>query len=60
MHKTGKERLETSKNTSKLFTSKLFNHYLDINPNVTAETFQGVGLDDLFIVERLAEVNILV
>ena len=39
---------------------KLFNAYLTANPQFSVENFRGVGLEDLHIVERLAEVNILV
>ena len=41
-------------------TSQFLNQYFDINSNVTAEKFRGVGLEDMHVVERLAEVYILV
>ena len=52
MHKTGNERAQEE-------TKKLFNAYLTANPHLSVQDFRGVGLD-LHIVERLAEVNILV
>ena len=53
MHKTVKERVAEE-------TKKLFNSYLTANPHLSAQNFRGVGLEDLHIVERLTEVNILV
>ena len=53
MHKTGNERVEEE-------TKKLLNAYLTANPHLSVQNFRGVGLEDLHIVERLAEVNILV
>ena len=53
MHKTGNERVEEE-------TKKLLNAYLAANPHLSVQIFRGVGLEDLHIVERLAEVNILV
>ena len=53
MHKTGNERVEEE-------TKKLLNAYLTANPQLSVQNFRGVGLEDLHIVERLAEVNILV
>ena len=53
MHRTGNERLEEE-------TKKLFNAYLTANPHLSVQNFRSVGLEDLHIVERLAEVNILV
>ena len=53
MHKTGNERAEEE-------TKKLFNAYLTAKPCLSVQNFRGVGLEDLHIVERMAEVNILV
>ena len=53
MHKTGAESLEEE-------TSKLLTQYFNINPKVTGEIFRGVCFENLHIVERLAEVKILV
>ena len=53
MHKTVKEWVAED-------TKKLFNSYLTANPPLSAQNFRGVGLEDLHIVERLTEVNILV
>ena len=53
MHKTRNKRLEEE-------TKKLFNACFTANPHLLVENFRGVGLEDLHIVERLAEVNILV
>ena len=53
MHKTGNERVEEE-------TKKLFNAYLTANQHLSVQNFRGVGLEDLQMVDRLAEVNILV
>ena len=53
MHKSGTKRLKEE-------ISRLLNQYLDIKPNATADNFRGVALEVLHIVERLAEVNVLV
>ena len=53
MHKRGNERVEEE-------TKKLFNAYLTVNLHLSVQNFRSVGLEDLHIVERLAEVNILV
>ena len=53
MHKTGNERVEEE-------TKKLLNDYLTANTHLPLQNFRGVGLEDLHIVERLAEVNFLV
>ena len=53
MHKTGNERVEEE-------TKKLFNAYLTANPHLSVQDFRGVGLEDLHIAERPAEVNFLV
>ena len=53
MLKTGSERLEEE-------TKKLFNAYLTANPHLSVQNFRGFGLEDLHIVGRLAELNILV
>ena len=53
MHKTGKDRVEEE-------TKKLFNASLTANSHLSVENFRGVGLEDLHLVGRLAEVNILV
>ena len=53
MHKTGSERVEEE-------TKKLLSAYLTANPHLSVQNFRGVVLEDLHIVERLAEVNILV
>ena len=52
-HKTGNETVEEE-------TKKLFNAYLTANSHSSVQNFRVVGLDDLHIVERLAEVSILV
>ena len=52
IHKLGSERLEEE-------TKKLFNAYLNANPHLSVHNFRGVGLEDLHIVEKLAEKNIL-
>ena len=41
-------------------TKKLLNAYLTAKPHLSVQNFRGVGLEDLHIVERLSEVNILV
>ena len=53
MHETGKESVEEE-------TKKIFKAYLTANPPLSVQNFRGVGLEDLHIVKRLAEVNILV
>ena len=53
MHKTGTKRMEEE-------TSKLLKEHPKINRKMTAEKFRGVLLEDLHIVARSAEVNILV
>ena len=53
MHKTEQKRVEEE-------TKKLFNAYLTANTPLSVQNFRGVALEDLQIVERLAEVNILV
>ena len=53
MHKTGNERVEEE-------TKKLLNAYLTANPHLSVQNFQGVALEDLHFVERLAEVKTLV
>ena len=53
MHKSGTERFEEE-------TSKLLDQNLDIVPNVTADISRGVALEVLHIVERWAEVFLLV
>ena len=53
MHKTGNERVEEE-------TKKLFNAYLTANLHLSVQIFRGVRLEGLHIVERPAEVNILV
>ena len=53
MHETGNERVEEA-------TKKLTNAYLTAYPHLSIQNFRGVGLEDLHIVGRLAEVNILV
>ena len=53
MHKTGNERVEEN-------TKKLFNAYLTANPHLLVQNLRGVGLEDLDMIERLAEVNSLV
>ena len=53
MHKTGSQKLEEER-------KKLINAYLTVNLYVSVQNYQRVGLEDLHIVERLAEVNILV
>ena len=51
MHKNGTKSL-----AEKL--SKFLNQYLDISPNIGAESFRNVALED--VVERLAKVYCLV
>ena len=41
-------------------TKKLFNAYRTANPYLSVLDFQGVGLEDLHLVERQAEVNLSV
>ena len=53
MHKTGNESMEEK-------TKKLFNSYITANEHLWVQNFRGVGLEDLHIVERLAELKILV
>ena len=53
MHKTGNESKEEE-------IKKLFNAYLTTNPHLSVQKLRGVWLEDLHIVERLAEVNFLV
>ena len=53
MHKTGSERVEEE-------TKKLPNAYLTANPHLSVQNFREIGLKDLHLVERLAEVTILV
>ena len=48
MHKTGSGRLEEE-------TKKLFNAYLTANPHLSVQKIRGTGLEDLHVVERLAE-----
>ena len=52
MHETRTEWLE-------LETLKLLNQYLVIIPNITAENFRGVAVDDLHIVELFVEAKFL-
>ena len=52
MHKTGKKTVEEE-------AKRLFIAYLTANPHLSVQNFRGVGLEGLHIVERLAEVNIL-
>ena len=53
MHRTGKKMLEEG-------TNILFKAYLTANPHLSVQNMRGVRLVDLHIVDRLAEVNILV
>ena len=53
MPQTGSESLEDE-------TKKLLNACLTANPHLSVQNCRGVGLEDVHIVERLAEVNILV
>ena len=53
MHNTGNERVEEE-------TKKIFNACLTANPHLSVQSFRAAGLKDLHLVERLAEVNILV
>ena len=53
MYKKGNERVEED-------TKKLFNAYLTGSLHLSVQNFRGDGLEDLHVVERLAEVNILV
>ena len=53
MQKRGNERLQAE-------IEKLFKVHLTANPRFSVGNFRSVGLEDLHIVERLAEVNILV
>ena len=53
LHKTETERLDEE-------ACKNLSQYLDINPSLKTEDFGGVDLEDVHMVERLAEGNMLV
>ena len=53
MHKKGTGILEEG-------TLKRLNQKVDMNPNVTAENFRGAVLEYLHMVDRLAEVDVLI
>ena len=52
-HKTRNERVEEG-------SKNLFNAHLTANPHLLVQNFRGVGIEDIHIVEGLAEVSILV